>query len=74
MLVVTINGSFASMMCVHGKTGCHHKNHNKGLALNERLARLDVSLLMLCSVRYNYKTVVIDETLQLETQELALRL
>lgn len=72
-MLVTVNGGFASVMCAHGKTGCHHKDHNKGLALNERL-RLDVSLLMLCSVRDNYNTVVIDETVQLETQELALRL
>lgn len=42
-----------------GKTGCHRKDHNKGL---ERLTRLDVSLLTFCSVRYNYNTVVIDET------------
>ncbi len=73
-MLVTVNGSFASVMCAHGKTGCHHKDHNKGLALNERLTRLDVSLLMLCSVRYNYNTVVIDETVELETQELALSL
>lgn len=73
-MLVTVNGSFASVMCTHGKTGCHHKDHNKGLAESEHLTRLDVSLLMLCSVRCNYNTVVIDETEQLETQELALRL